>query len=302
MDLEHRTTRRDVLRLGGVSIAAIPLAALLVACGDDSSGDARTSGDDASTNADVAMGTWNIASRWIPTELAPGEQRLPVSLADADGLVTTGPDRLIADLVDLDTDEVLARGLFADRRTLGDDTVPFWVFRTTIDRVGTFALVVKGGPEEGAAFQTFDPSSLVVARVGQQLPGFLTPTFDDPRGVEEVCTRTPEPCPFHSLTLTDALSTGKPVVYLVGTPAHCQTGVCGPVLDQLVPLAEELGDAVIFVHADVYADRAATVVAPAVEAANLTFEPVLFVTDAEGVIVERLDAIWDVKEVREALS
>jgi len=52
----------------------------------------------------------------------------------------------------------------------------------------------------------------------------------------------------------------------------------------------------------VYADRAATVVAPAVEAANLTFEPVLFVTDAEGVIVERLDAIWDVKEVREALS
>ena len=296
MALDRRSTRRDVLRMSGASLAAIPLAALLAACAGESSD------DDGSATTDVAMGTWNLVSRWIPTELTPGEQRLPVSLAGADGLVDTGPTRLIADLVDLDTEEVLARDLFADRRTLGDDTIPFWVFRTVIDRVGTFALVVKGGPEEGAAFQTFEPDSLVVARVGQQLPPFDTPTFDDPRGVEEVCTRTPEPCPFHSMTLTDALGIGKPVVYLVGTPAHCQTGVCGPVLDQLVPLAEELGDSVVFVHADVYADRAATVVAPAVEAAMLTFEPVLFVTDAQGVVVERLDAIWDVNEVREALS
>lgn len=296
MALGHRSTRRELLHMGGASLATIPLAVLLAACGSDSSS------DNGSAIDDVSMGTWNIASRWIPTELAPGEQRLPVSLADADGLVTTGPARLTADLVDLDSDEVITRGLSADRRTLGDDTVPFWVFRTMIDRVGTFALVVKGGPEEGAAFQTFDPASFVVARAGQQLPPFDTPTFDDPRGVDEVCTRTPEPCPFHAMTLTEALTSGRPVVYLVGTPAHCQTGVCGPVLDQLVPLAEELGDAAVFVHTDVYADRTATVVAPAVEVANLTFEPVLFVTDARGVIVERLDAIWDVNEVREALS
>jgi hypothetical protein len=299
MTSDRRATRREVLRIGGVTLGAIPLAALLAACGND---DTATDGLNSSENSAIAMGTWNIASRWIPTELVPGEQRLPVSLADSNGLVTAGPQRLTATLVDLDTDEVISSGLFADRRTLGDDTIPFWVFRTALDRVGTFALVIEGGPEEGAAFQTFDPSSLAVARTGQKLPAFDTPTLDDPRGVEEVCTRTPEACPFHSVTLTEAMNTGKPVVYLVGTPAHCQTGVCGPVLEQLIPLADELGDSVVFVHADVYADRAATVVAPAVEAANLTFEPVLFVTDANGVIVERLDAIWDVNEVKEALS
>ena len=302
MTSDRRHSRRELLRIGGASIAAIPLATLLASCGGDDQSDDQSDGGASGASASTKMGTWSIASRWIPTELVPGEQRLPVSLAAADGLVTEGPQRLVASLVDLDTDEVLASGLFADRRTLGDDTVPFWVFRTAIDRVGTFALIVEGGPEEGAAFQTFDPSTLVVARAGDVLPPFDTPTVDDSRGVEEFCTRTPEPCPFHSVTLTEALAAGKPVVYLVGTPAHCQTGVCGPVLEQLIPLAEEFGDSVVFVHADVYADKAATVVAPAVEAAKLTFEPVLFVTDAQGRVVERLDAIWDVNEVREALS
>ena len=303
MSVDRRPSRRELLRIGGASLAAIPLAAVLAACsGDDSSNDEQNgSGGDADSSA-VAMGTWNIASRWIPTELVPGEQRLPVSLADASGLVMDGPSRLTASLVDLDTDEIVSTGLFADRRTMGDDTVPFWVFRTAIDRVGTFSLVIDGGPEEGAAFQTFDPSTLVVARTGQDLPPFDTPTTTDSRGVEEFCTRAPEPCPFHAVTLTEALESGKPVVYLVGTPAHCQTGVCGPVLEQLIGLAEDVGDSAVFVHADVYADKAATVVAPAVEAAKLTFEPVLFVTDAQGRIVQRLDAIWDVEEVREALS
>lgn len=282
-------------------IATIPLAALVAACTGDDSNDVRPDPSSDATSK-VEMGTWSIASRWIPTELVPGEQRLPVSLADADGLVTNGPARLTATLVDLDTAEVLATGLFADRRTLGDDTVPFWVFRTAITRLGTFALVIDGGPEEGAAFQTFDPTSLVVARAGDALPPFDTPTVGDRRGVAQYCTRTPEPCPFHDVTLTEALGSGKPVVYLIGTPAHCQTGVCGPVLDRMISLSDELGDSVVFVHADVYADVAATDVAPAVKAAKLTFEPVLWVTDSNGTIVERFDAIWDVDEVREALS
>jgi hypothetical protein len=34
----------------------------------------------------------------------------------------------------------------------------------------------------------------------------------------------------------------------------------------------------------------------------LPFEPVLFVTNASGVIVERLDSIWDATELRAALD
>lgn len=290
-------TRR---RLIALSAGAVPF--LVVSCGGDSDGGGRSNGSTAPNEPTPPEGGWSIASRWIPTEVTTGQQRLPVSLADVSGLLSEGPSRLTAKVVSLDTDEVIVPSLYADRRSLGEGTIPFWVFVTNLDATGFYALVVDGGPAEGAAFQVVDPSGSVVARAGDRLPPFDTPTFDDPRGVAEICTRTPEPCPFHAVTLTDALNLGKPVVYLVGTPAHCQTGVCGPVLDQLVELSSEYGDSVTFVHADVYADTAATEVAPAVTAAKLTFEPVVFVTDATGTIVRRLDAVWDVDEVRAALA
>jgi hypothetical protein len=39
-----------------------------------------------------------------------------------------------------------------------------------------------------------------------------------------------------------------------------------------------------------------------VQAYNLEFEPVLFLADASGTLVERLDAIWDAAELRTALD
>ncbi|MBU3688838.1 MAG: hypothetical protein B7C54_01175 [Acidimicrobiales bacterium mtb01] len=293
-------SRRDLLRTAGVAAFALPTAVLITACGGDSGGDSSSgdSGGDAVALPDDVV----LATRWVPTELAPGSQRLPVSLATAAGLMSEGPARLTGKVVDYDTGEVLVDGLFADRRTLGEGTTPFYVFRTALTSPGVYGLAVDGGPSEPTAFQVRAADELPVARAGESLPAFDTPTVDDPRGVDPICSREPEPCPFHSITLTEALASGKPVVYMVGTPAHCQTGVCGPVLEQMIALADELGDSAVFVHADVYADDAATVVAPAVEAAMLTFEPVVWITDGTGTIVERLDAVWDANEIREALS
>jgi hypothetical protein len=301
---EHRSwSRRQLIRFGATAIVGVPAISLLTSCGG---GDATSTGgpSDAESGGSYAALPPDaiLAARWIPTELGPGSQRLPVSVGDAGGLSQEGPDRLLADVISLADDSVVVERLFADRRSLGEGTIPFWTFRTSLTEPGFYSLVVDGGPAEGVAFQIQDPADLVVNRAGDQLDAFDTPTVDDPRGVEVICTRQPEPCPFHDLTLTEALATGKPVVYLVGTPAHCQTGVCGPVLDQLIELAEEIGDSAVFVHADVYADIAATEPSPAVTAAKLTFEPVLFVTDAAGRIVERLDAVWDVDEVWALLS
>jgi hypothetical protein len=67
-------------------------------------------------------------------------------------------------------------------------------------------------------------------------------------------------------------------------------------------VAARVGDAVTCVHAEVYADEAATVVAPAVEAAGLTYEPALWVTGADGRIVARLDAVFDAGEIADALA
>ena len=143
--------------------------------------------------------------------------------------------------------------------------------------------------------------NLEVVHAGDALPALETPTISDHRGVEPYCTRVPEPCPFHELTLTDALAAGKRVVFIVGTPANCQTAVCAPVLDGLVELAKDFSD-VIFVHADVYIDETATTTAPVIDALNLTFEPVLWVTDTSGVITHRFEGVWHPDEVREVLA
>jgi Zn-dependent oligopeptidase len=117
-----------------------------------------------------------------------------------------------------------------------------------------------------------------------------------------LCTREPEPCPFHDLTLTEALEAGKPVAYLIGTPAFCQTGTCAPALESMIDVLDRYGDAFTWVHAEVYTDNTATTPADAVEAANLSFEPSLFVINADGTVFERLDAVWDESELVEVLE
>ncbi len=67
-------------------------------------------------------------------------------------------------------------------------------------------------------------------------------------------------------------------------------------------MAEEYADRFHFVHAEVYTDLTATETTPAVDDLQLFYEPVLFVTDANGTIVERLDALFDVTELRATLD
>ena len=123
----------------------------------------------------------------------------------------------------------------------------------------------------------------------------------DDRGVNPICTYLPAACSLHNITLTDALALGKPIAYLVGTPAHCSTGTCSPALEALLQVSQKLSGSMTFIHAEIYTDDTATVVAPAVEALNMTYEPALFITDAQGIVIERLDAVFDADEINEVL-
>jgi hypothetical protein len=78
--------------------------------------------------------------------------------------------------------------------------------------------------------------------------------------------------------------------------------VCAPGLESLIEVQDDFADTYVFVHAEVYTDDTATTLTPAVEALNLFYEPVLFVTDTTGVILERLDAVWNTDELVEVLE
>lgn len=287
-----------------VLLAGAAATAVLAACGsgDDGSSSSPTDAGDGSDGSTpgIPFGTWVLAQRFPQDVQEPGLQRLPISLADADGrLVSDGPDTLRAEIHDID-DTPLGISVSAVRRDL--DSGPYYSFRVPMETPGFYYLVVEGGPEGGAAFQVMEPGSVAVPGPGDAMPPFETPTFDDPQGVDPVCTREPEPCPFHDVTLTDALEAGKPVVYLVGTPAFCQTGTCAPALESMIDVQDRFGETFTWIHSEVYTDNTATTPADAVGAANLTFEPALFIIGADGNVIERLDAIWDETELVETLE
>jgi hypothetical protein len=232
--------------------------------------------------------------------LVPGEIRMPITLSTgAAEFIQDGPATLGARVVDIDGNPI--GGAFtAVKRTVAP--APYYDFRTTIDTPGIYALVVDGGPDTGASFQVFEPGDVAVPTPGQLLPGFDTPTIGDEQGLASLCTLSPEPCPFHTVSLADALTMGKPVAYYVGTPAFCSTGSCAPALDALVASRTLFDDKVIYVHAEVFTDDAGINIAPAVTAVGMTYEPALFLADASGVVVERLDAVWDSTELNGRLT
>lgn len=237
--------------------------------------------------------------------LSPGVVRLPLSLANQQGLLTVDdgqqPEVLTARILNADTGEVVASSITATKHSNGL-AIAYWPFRTEIAEPGIYTLIVDGGPSAGVALQILNANEVLVPKIGTSLPGFDTPTFDNHRGIDPICTRTPDPCPFHEITLNEAITLGKPIAYLVGTPAFCETGSCAPALEGLITASKKFGDAITYIHAEIYTDNSATKIAPAVGAVNMTYDPALFITDKHAIVMDRLDGVFDLDEIVERLT
>ncbi len=283
--------------LAGAGAGALVVVA---GCGDDSSPASGTSADTAGgSEPDPGTTGFSIAQRYPSNTFVPGPVRLPISLASKGSLLTTGPAVLNGHVLDSNDQQIVTVSAPIHATDL---VIPYWAVNVQIDQPGIYTLRLDGDDGFGAAFMVTDPSDVVVPYIGSLLPPFETPTVDDHRGVEPYCSLTPNPCPLHDITLTQAMTSGKPVGYMIGTPAHCQTGTCAPGLEFLVKAHDRLGDAIAMVHADVYADDAATTIAPAVNALGLDYEPVLYLCGTDGIVKDRIDVVWDQSELDERLD
>ena len=278
-------SRRTLLAAGvGAVVAA--------ACGGGGSGRGSKTGSAKAAGATV------LVARFQDGTFVPGGQRVAFSLGNKDGLISDNlPPSLDAEVLDANGKVVVpAVNAARHERNL---PLPYWPFTLALATPGIYTLRTTDGLE--GSFSVVDPSQTKIPKVGEKLPPFDTPTTTDSRGVNPICSRQPI-CPLHDITLTQALQSGKPVAYFIGTPAFCQTGVCGPILDFVVAQHQRLGDKMAMVHADVYTDSTATTTTPAVDAYNMTFEPCLWVADPSGTIVERLDFVFDESELSAALA
>lgn len=233
-----------------------------------------------------------------------GPQRFPFVVIADDGLPMITGSPASVDIEILWNNEVVEVQTVA-ARGLGQFT-PYYPLEFTPTETGSYVARTN--------FSEFDVEFLVVDRadtplfqVGETLPGFDTPTVDDPRGVDPICTR-PEQCPFHALTLTEALANDKPTVLMIATPGFCQTDVCGPSVEFLIDAVGDRTDLNV-IHAEVWRNYQADIdagdfpkVAPLAEAWQLEFEPSIFVTDASGTIVGAKHFAFDRGETEDLLD
>lgn len=273
----------------------------------------------------------DVAALFNPDRvLAAGRpQRIPFALIDPGGeggvALPSTDDALVA--VELTRDgEILDRIEVAGHVVAHDhvgeviahqhsDLYRYYPARFTMPEPGIYDLVITvvdsgfGNPTSiSLPVQAFDPADINVPLPGDQMPIVVTPTFADPAGVDRLCTR-PDPCPFHEDSFDVLMTNGRPSALLVATPAFCSTAYCGPVVETMIEAAPAV-EGVDIVHAEVYANPdevdgniadPAIRLAPAVITTRLTFEPVLFLVSSDGVLVDRIDNVFDVDEAVDAL-
>lgn len=304
--LTRRQLLHGVLGVGG--------AGLLAACG---AGGGRSAGGAAATEGAAPAGD---AREAIREQLGIGRDLDLSIIVPAPLLFTRTRERIVFGLgtspaeflPDLEVEASLVRD--ADREVVagpvpatfhdeGLEGFGVYLLETEVDEPGAYWLAAAG-PEHAAigAVSFADPSSAGIPRVGEPFPAATTPTFDDPMALAELCTREP-PCPMHERSVDEVLADGRPLVLTVATPQYCQTAICGPVVDVILSVRDELGrDDVDFVHVEVYSDAGNTPLPFVTETLQLPSEPWTFFVAADGTLADRLQGPTPADLVSEAAS
>jgi hypothetical protein len=297
-------SRRAVL----TGVAGLAGTGLLAACGSSGKATVHTLGTDVAidphTKQPIAVPLFDVGDPYVVTGT---EQRLVIGLEGPDGNAAASLPSTATITVRADGKSGAVAGPLPVEAHHDGTPIAYYPVRATFPSVGNYVIEIEvEGAKTTQALQVFEPSAAHLVQRGDQMRPVETPTPADHRGVEPICTRSPA-CHFHSITLTDALATGKPTAFLVSTPEFCQIGVCGPSLDLLIEAAPR-HPGIQFLHAEVYQDAAklgsinGAKLAPAVVTYALTYEPVLFVADGHGRLVDRLDNVFDRGDLEAALA
>ncbi len=232
--------------------------------------------------------------------------RAPFSPVASDGFpVQFGEPDTIGMTVTLDRVEVFSGDVPGRRAGVSS---PFYPLQFVPEVPGTYE-VLSDWSDTPRQILVNERAQVSIPLVGDPLPEFDTPTFEDGRGVDPICTRLPEPCPFHDQTLTESLATGNTTALLLATPQFCQTTICGPVVELMVEAAPDYPTMSV-VHGEIWATPFEEPQAPApaaplagiINAYQMHFEPSLYLADEQGVIVEALHFAFDRDELRTALE
>ncbi len=162
---------------------------------------------------------------------------------------------------------------------------------------------------------TYDPSAIgfvvleesASVALGAPAPRSETLTLDDVEDVAQIDTSNPPIPEMHTLTIAEAVTSGRPSVIIFATPAFCLSRICGPTKDVVDDLFKQYTGDVNFVHVEPYElDKARSgeglFPVPATSEWGLTSEPWVFLVDSQGNIAAKFEAVVTLDELKTALE
>ena len=165
------------------------------------------------------------------------------------------------------------------------------------------------------ADMTYDPSAIgfvvleesASVSVGAPAPLSETLTLDDVEDVVEIDTSNPPIPEMHTMTIAEAVTSGRPSVIIFATPAFCLSRICGPTKDVVDELFEQYKGGVNFIHVEPYElDKARSgeglFAVPAFSEWGLRSEPWVFLVDSQGNIAAKFEAVVTMDELKAALE
>ena len=187
-----------------------------------------------------------------------------------------------------------------------DYEIPYWVFYPPLPTAGYWGMVAEITRADG----TTTRSDFVVEvkpensgpAIGETPPASENRTLATVPDIALLTSATdPDPV-FYQMTVAEALTSGKPAVVGFLTPAFCQTKWCAPVLDSLAAVRAGTGEAVNFIHVEVYDDFQKLTPVKEMAEWGLETEPWVFVLDADGRVTARFSGPLSPQELSAALG
>ncbi len=310
---------------GPLHVILVALMLSVAACGSADEGgnefgeplsntvDAHEDSDDGHVHLAPEEVTAALTVALVPSELVVGPSRFAVGLFDAEGVLIT--DATVHfhywDLTDPEN-AILESEVDAERIVAPDGLTTIFAHERDFNRAGDWGLEVEARfSDGGAAFQSIgfrvaeDTDTL---GPGEVAPALDTPTLEDVDGDIALLTSAESPNPeLHRQSLAQALANDDPTLFLLATPAFCETRFCGPVYDMVGDVQTRYADRVNFVYAEAFSGLPDPALAgfqpsPAMTAFGLESEPWLFFLDPDGKVVYRLEGLWTVAEIERQLQ
>ena len=320
--------RAILLRAGWL---AVGLTLLASACSGN--------GNSAQPSPDSEAGAgslWDVVEaggdvRWLPVlatrDLAVGVKRIAFSL---DGLRANEPAPTIrVSLYALDVDRERPRSVQYARfipydpsvgisphghanSSVSDRALPVgvgvYVAPVQLDAAGLWGMLLEMRSDEGeeqARIRFSVRERPAAPAVGDLAPSVDSRTRPDVESLFEL-TSDPDPEPgLYSLSISEALAQGRPLLLAFATPAFCHSRTCAPVLEAVKAVWRDFSGKINGIHIEVFEnpqDPQRLVESEPFVAWRLPSEPWVFVIDGEGVIRYAFEGAVTEAELRSAVD